>query len=60
MIQRLDRNGDGTIAPDEVDDRIKMFAGQRFGIDFSKPQKVAELTKRATGNRGGNEKDKGA
>ena len=34
MIASMDRNGDGTISPDEVDQRRAGYIGQRFQIDF--------------------------
>jgi hypothetical protein len=46
FIARLDRNGDGTIGPDEVDERGRRFFGERFQIDFSRPVRVEDVRRR--------------
>jgi hypothetical protein len=53
MIRRMDENGDGTINPDEVDDRRRQMLAMRFQMDFSQPVKVEEITRRFQG-AGGN------
>ena len=49
MLQRFDRNGDGTIQPDELDERTRRFAGrflERLGVDPDKPIRIDELAER--------------
>ena len=49
MLKRFDRNGDGTIHPDELDERTRRFAGgflKRLGVDPDKPIRIDELAER--------------
>ena len=49
MLKRLDRNGDGRIDPNELDERTKAFTGrmfERMGLDPNKPVSIADITKR--------------
>ncbi|HEY1068264.1 MAG TPA: hypothetical protein VGE52_19220 [Pirellulales bacterium] len=46
MIRRMDTNGDGQVAPDEVDDRGRRMLERMTegsGVDLSKPVPVADL-----------------
>ena len=52
MIGRMDRDGDGTINPDEVDGRFRGMAErifERMGLDPTKPISLEEVRKRAEG-----------
>lgn len=54
MLQRFDRNGDGTIEPNELDERTRQFAGrflERLGVDPDKPIRIDELAKRIDAER---------
>jgi hypothetical protein len=49
MIQRMDQDGDGTINPDEIDDRFRGMADrvfQRLGIDPSRPVSIDDVQKK--------------
>jgi hypothetical protein len=46
MIRRMDQNGDGVIAPDEIDERRRRFMSEGMGIDFSQPVRVEEIAQR--------------
>jgi hypothetical protein len=46
MVRRMDRNQDGVIQPDEIDERARQFMASRMGIDFSRPVRVEEIAGR--------------
>ena len=50
MVQRMDANGDGTLQPNEVDERRRQMLSERLKIDFSKPISVAAITRKAGGD----------
>ena len=52
FIRRLDDNGDGTISPDEVDERRREFFADRFGLDFSRPVRVDDVRRRLSSRNG--------
>ena len=46
MIARFDRNEDGTIDPDEVDDRVKQMLEARFQMQLDKPVEIETLAEK--------------
>jgi len=42
-LAMLDQNGNGTIEPEEVDDRIKGFVERRFGFVLDRPVRIDEI-----------------
>lgn len=56
MLRRFDRNNDGKIDPNELDDRTREFAGrmmERMGFDPTKPVSIDDISKRIEERRGG-------
>lgn len=55
MLKRFDRNGDGKIDPNELDERTRGFAGrmlERMGFDPKKPVSINEISKKIEERRG--------
>ncbi len=52
-LSRMDRNGDGKIGPDEVDERARGWIQQRFQIDMSKPVALDDIRRRFQAGREG-------
>jgi hypothetical protein len=53
----MDRNGDGKIGPDEVDERARGFIQQRFQIDLSKPVAIEDIRNRIQRGREGRDQN---
>jgi len=61
MLERMDRNGDGQLSPDEISERARGFL-ERIGngkFDFSRPVSIKAMSSAVAerfGNRGGSER----
>jgi len=56
FLQRLDANGDGTVDPSEIPERMRPFMGrigERMGFDPSKPISIEELRRKSEQNNQG-------
>ncbi|MEC9093842.1 MAG: hypothetical protein VX438_14115 [Planctomycetota bacterium] len=59
MLRRADKNGDGRIDPNEIDERYRGFAGrmlEQYGFDPKKPISLDALSKKYQERRKGEEK----
>jgi Ca2+-binding EF-hand superfamily protein len=56
MMERMDRNGNGTLEQDEVSDRVRPFLegmARRSGVELRFPMSISTITGQSSGRRGG-------
>ncbi|MEE2639722.1 MAG: hypothetical protein VX768_03790 [Planctomycetota bacterium] len=61
MLRRADKNGDGKVEPNEIDERFRGFTNRmlsQYGFDPSKPVNLDALSKKYQERRDGKEEEK--
>ena len=61
MLRRADRNGDGRVEPNEIDERFRGFTNrmlEQYGFDPKKPVKLDDLSKKFQQRQNGNSDNK--